>query len=203
MLFTNGNTRFLNPSALMYELNVLREIQKHGYVLPPQGTTRGLSDGMIKGYLAKLNEEGWIEGSQADNGNYYRLTVAGEQRLRVLFVDYVQELISLYGVAREVLRKRLAEFYLQGARNVAFYPVGETAEVTYLALQDSGLQLVAAVDDDPMLWDTAFHEVVIRTPKILGTVSIDAVIVTTSVFQSEIIRSIRGLARPELRILLL
>jgi DNA-binding PadR family transcriptional regulator len=201
MLFSDANSRFFNPSALLYEMKVLQEILKNGYVSPTQGITRGLSEDMIQGYLAKLSEAGLVEGSCAGEGTLYRLTAAGEQRLRVLFVDYIQELVSLYGVASEVIRKRLAEYYLQGVRTVAFYPIGETAEVAYLAIRDSGLQLSIAIDDDPIRWDTAFHEVTIHPPKVLATASVDAVIVTTCVFQSEIIRNIRAINRPDLRIL--
>ena len=201
MLFMAHQAQFLLPSALAYELMVLQEIQKNGYIAPDQGTSRGLSENMIRGYLAKLTEAGWVEGKSAEPGTIYRLTSAGDQRLRFLFVDYIQELISLYGVAREVLRKRLAGVYLEGVRKVAFYPIGETAEVVYRAIQDSGLQLVMAIDDDSMRWGTPFHEVVIHPPKNLSGAPVDAVIVTTCVFQLEIVRHIQALDLPNMRIL--
>jgi hypothetical protein len=201
MLFTAQQARFLLPSALAYELMVLKEIQKNGYVAPDQGTSRGLSEDMIRGYLARLTEAGWVEGKGAEPGTIYRLTDAGDQRLRFLFVDYIQELISLYGVAQEVLRKRLAEFYLGGVRKVAFYPIGETAEVVYRSIQDSGLQLVMAIDDDPMRWGTPFHEVNVHPPQNLAAAPVDAVIVTTCVFQAEIVKHIQALDLPKLRIL--
>lgn len=201
MLIDLERNVFLHPSSLMYELLILHEMKQSGYLCPPRKSVRQLSDAMIHGYLLRFAEAGWIEAFHENSDTVYRLTPNGLQRLQILLVDYVQELIKLYGSTFEIFRKRLVEFYLEGIRKVAFYPIGETAEVVYRALQGSGLQLIVAIDDDQMRWNTSFHEVTIEPPEALLTSKVDGVLLTTAVFQSEVVRRIELLGLEGVRVL--
>lgn len=202
-LFDTDKTRFLSPTSLAHELLILDEIGRNGFVLPAKSSLRSLGDTMVKAYLARLAEQKYVENQREGGESVVRLTAAGQDHFRYLMVDYVQELLSLYSKARDFFRKRLADHYLAGIRTVAIYPPGETAEVVYLAMQDSGLKLVGAVDDDPMRWGTQFHDVTITGPSKLAEVKPDGVLVTTCVYQNEIASRVNSLNVPNLKVLTL
>lgn len=200
-VFDFDKAQFLTASSLAHELLILSEIGRNGYAVPAKTSFRALNDMIVQGYLLELTEQKLIEKQREGNDTVVRLTAAGQDRLRYLMVDYVQELLSLYGKARDFFRTRLADYYLQGVRSVALYPTGETAEVIYDAMGDSGLKLVAAIDDDPMRWDTRFHGVPISGPETIRELDINGVIVSTCVFVNEITERIRGMNLPNVRIL--
>ncbi|MBU1274014.1 MAG: hypothetical protein KJ720_01435 [Proteobacteria bacterium] len=195
--------QFLRPSSLLRELSVLRGIETSGLVLPSDDASRSLSREMLEGYAARLGEAGWIEPDPERSGRVYRLTQDGKKRLRTLLVDYVQELISLHGSAYDIVRERLAHFYFKGLRKLAFYPLGETAEVVFRAMHDSGLSLVMAVDDDQTLWGGDFHGFSIQSPKSLTEGGFDGVLVTTCAFEQEITDNLKSLGLAEETILAL
>jgi len=203
MLFDPERTSFLRPSSLLYELIVLKEIEKNGFVAAPRTSFRELAATLVQASITRFQELGWIRPAIEDGQSVYRLTPDGVQRVRLLMVDYIRELNSLNGAAVAIFRKRLATFYMEGVRRVAFYPLGETAEVVYRALQDTGLTLVAAIDDDASRWDSEFHTIRIQGPRAITEKKIDAVIVTTCAFQVDVIRSIEALRLPGLTILAL
>ncbi len=200
-LFDFDKAQFLTASSRAHELLILSEIGRNGFAVPARTSFRSLSDMMVQAYLLELTEQKQIEKQREGNDTVLRLTAAGQDRLRYLMVDYVQELLSLYGKARDFFRTRLADYYLQGVRTVALYPTGETAEVIYDAMTDSGLKLVAAIDDDPMRWDTRFHDVTISPPDRLRQLDVNGVIVSTCVFSNEVTERIRGMNLPDVRIL--
>jgi hypothetical protein len=199
-IFDFGKAQFLTASSLAYELQILSEIGRNGFVMPARSSFRSLADTVVQGYMLELTEQKLIEKNREGGDEILRLTAAGQDRLRYLLVDYIQELLSLHGKAREFVRTRLAEYYLKGIRNVALYPVGETAEVIYDAMHDSGLKLVGAIDDDPMRWDADFHGIPISGPSTLPEIAPDAVIVSTSVFVDQISDRLRSMNLPKVQI---
>lgn len=183
MMYEIHRARFLKASELLQELLVLRQIQSG--TPPSRGPLANseLTDASWRSHLARLQETGLVQCRQEGTETVPGLTSTGEQQLRVLTVDYMRELVALHGEMIGIFRKKLAEFYLGGVRRIAFYPVGDTAEVVYLALQGSGLALQLVVDDDPLLWGSMFHELPVSEPARLKVADIDAVILTTSVFE--------------------
>jgi hypothetical protein len=188
MMFEIHRARFLKASELLQELIVLQQLRSGNSLACGPLANSELTDAIVRSHVARLQSGGMVESRLKDGETVIELNAAGEQQLRVLMVDYMRELMLLHEEMIGIFRKKLAEFYLGGVRRVAFYPVGDTAEVVYLALQASGLSLELAVDDDPLLWGSKFHELSIRAPSTLIEAEIDGVILTTSVFEDVIRR---------------
>jgi len=193
-------SRFLRPRERLYELIAL-EAAEGGGPASLSVAAEGLMDRRtLSGYLAELEARGLLDriGDGAARG--YRLTEAGRRRLHYLLVDYVNELAALHQSAWDILRRSLAPLSLAGARRVAFYPHGETAEVAYGVLQSLDLELVAIVDDSPRKWDLPFHHLRVRPPEDLVRIRPEAVVVTTSLFQEHIVARIRAMELDGVRI---
>ena len=184
MMFEVHRAAFLKPSEMLYDLLALQHAES-GLTVPGEETpVRYFPAGVLEDCIERLVARELIV---ADSGTgRVSLTAAGRRQLRVLMVDYTRELNLLYEEMLGVFRSRLMEFYLAGARAVAFYPIGDTAHVAYLALKSSGLNLAAAVDDDPLLWGADFHGVKIESLESLRGRKVDAIILTTSVFESQV-----------------
>lgn len=188
MMFEIHRAQFLKASELLQELIVLQQIQSGNSLARSPVANNELTAATVRGHLARLENAGLLESRQEGLETVLELNVAGAQQLRVLMVDYMRELMLLHGEMIGAFRKKLAEFYMRGIRRVAFYPVGDTAEVVYLALQASGLSLELVVDDDPLLWGSKFHELPVKASSALAEVQIDGIILTTSVFEDAIRR---------------
>lgn len=193
--------KYFHPSSLLYEMLILKEIQKNSYSESPKGSKRELSDIMIQGYIEQLKERGYLKLKSEQGLKTQQVTEEGEKRLRILMIDYVQELMSLYGDARDIFRKRMAELYLNGIRKIAFYPIGETAEVIYNSMSESGITLSLAVDDDPLKWNAEFHGINISPPETLSKTAIDGVLLTTCIFQVQIRNKLTSMGMDPLKIL--
>jgi hypothetical protein len=198
-MFRLHRSQFLRPRERLYELLALQEAARGGIF--PEGPTDSVFDRRtIVGYLTDLEGRGLLAGTGESAPRRLRLTDAGRRRLHYLLVDYVRELATLNESARQILRRSLAELSLAGVRRVAFYPHGETAEVTFAVLESLGVELVAIVDDSPLKWDTPFHHLRVRPSADLAVVRPEAVIVTTSAFEEQIVARITAMQLGGVRI---
>lgn len=200
MMFEIHNTRFLKPSDLVNELLVLQQI-KSGAMIDGQALpTHRLARADMASCLERLKAGEMVS---ANGNGLPSLTPEGEKQIRVLLVDYIRELMLLYNEVIVVFQSKLTAYYMDGVRRVAFYPVSDTAEVVYAALQGTGLSLVAAVDDDPSLWGSAFHELTVQSPAILAGSGVEGVICTTAVFEKQIQEKMAALHGLRARVLTL
>ena len=200
MLLDKNRVSFLKPSSLLFELLVLSEIEKSGFKLEKSGAFEGIEKTMVHAYTEDLAEKGLVKEVEEKGHGRYLLTKEGEARKRYLLVDYLNELIYLQNQAKEIFRKRFAEIYLKGVRRIAFYPAGETAEVASKALYDSGLELILVVDDDSDKWGMEFGDLKIDPPRAIHEIKPDAVVITTCVFQPQVMENIKQLGVDDIQV---
>jgi hypothetical protein len=201
MMFEIHRARFLQATVWLQELVALHQVKSGSQLSRGPMANSELTDAILLGHVERLLKGGLIERTVEGGETSLGLNTAGEQQLRILMVDYMRELMLLHGEMIEIFRRKLVEFYLDGVRRVAFYPIGDTAEVVYLALQASGLSLKAAVDDDPLLWGAKFHELVVAQPSSLVGTDIDGIIMTTSVFEAAIRQRVEVMGNQKVRLL--
>lgn len=191
---------FLRPRERLHELLVLQQAGGEGGISRRPGGAAMLDHRTLAGYLDDLVARGLLE----EDADYrLQLTESGRTRLHYLLVDFANELHRLNDSAGDILRRSLVPLALTGARRVAFFPFGETAEVTQSVLESVGLELVAIVDDSPRKWDVRFHGLRVQPPATLRELQLDAVIVTTAVFQDRIVARIGELDLRDVQVHLL
>jgi DNA-binding MarR family transcriptional regulator len=109
----------------------------------------GIAVGLVNSYLKNLVSKGFVRVKNFPSNRYaYLLTPQGLAEKSRLAYQHLSYFTSLYTVARQDyldLFRRLEE---SGVREVAFCGVDEVAEVAYLSLQETGLKLVAVMDDE-------------------------------------------------------
>ena len=70
----------------------------------------------------------------------YLLTPRGIAEKTRLTYEYMSYSLSLYRGARESVQKSLGTLIRDGHRRIAFYGIGEAAEVAYLCLKEIGVE---------------------------------------------------------------
>jgi hypothetical protein len=182
---------FLRPRERLYELLTLQQAESRDGLTVDDASDALFDRRTLAGQLVDIESRGLLERSECDGRTQLRLTESGRRRLHFLLVDFVREAAGLHTAALELLRRSLIPLALAGVQRVAFYPFGETAESAFAALDGLGFDLVAIVDDAPAKHDLRFHNLRVRAPDVLRELAPDAVIVTTAVFQDQIVDRLR------------
>jgi DNA-binding MarR family transcriptional regulator len=114
----------------------------------------GVALGLANHLLRRLTRRGLIEVLKVRaNSVRYVITPAGvaeKARMTRAYLDYT---IRFYSEARDRLRHSFAMLSAQwpddaAEKRIVFYGAGEVAEIGYICLQGSDLQLVGVADDD-------------------------------------------------------
>lgn len=119
----------------------------------------GVALGLANQLVRRLVDQGWIEVRRAgERACRYAITPAGLREKARLEAARLEETISLFAETRDRLRDGLQQLAFEwGARQggsngsavkrVVLYGRGEMAQLAYLAICDTDLQLVGVVDD--------------------------------------------------------
>lgn len=131
-------------------LKILEELE--GNHAPSQ---RYLSDqlnislGLVNSFLKRLAQKGYFKATAIPRNRVkYILTPKGMLEKSRLSYAYIQHSFHFYRNARQKLRKTLTRLDQSGTKKIAFYGVGDLAEIAYLSLQETELELVAIFDED-------------------------------------------------------
>lgn len=112
------------------------------------GMALGLTNLLVRRIVAK----GWIKVVQTrPNRVRYLLTPAGIAAKGRLTREYLASSLTFYAEARERIRERFAELSWEldaagGSKRIVFLGAGEFAEIGYVSLQETDLQLVGVID---------------------------------------------------------
>ncbi|MDD2852008.1 MAG: winged helix-turn-helix transcriptional regulator [Desulfuromonadaceae bacterium] len=108
----------------------------------------GIAVGLVNSYLKNLVAKGFVRVKNFPSNRYaYLLTPQGIAEKSRLAYQHLNYFTSLYTVARQDYLDLFRRLEDSGVHEVAFCGVDEVAEVAYLSLQETGLNLVAVMDD--------------------------------------------------------
>jgi DNA-binding MarR family transcriptional regulator len=109
----------------------------------------GIAVGLVNSYLKNLVSKGFVRVKNFPSNRYaYLLTPQGIAEKSRLAYQHLSYFTSLYTVARQDYLDLFRRLEQSGVREVVFCGVDEVAEVAYLSLQETGLKLVAVMDDE-------------------------------------------------------
>lgn len=109
----------------------------------------GIAVGLVNSYLKNLVSKGFVRVKDFPSNRYaYLLTPQGLAEKSRLAYQHLSYFTSLYTVARQDYLDLFRRLEQSGVREVVFCGVDEVAEVAYLSLQETGLELVAVMDND-------------------------------------------------------
>ncbi|HBG06059.1 MAG: transcriptional regulator [Geobacteraceae bacterium GWC2_58_44] len=110
----------------------------------------GIALGLVNSYLKNLVSKGFVRVSNFPKNRYaYLLTPKGFAEKSRLAYQHLSYFSGLYTVARQDYLKLFHALSAEGVKGVAFCGIDEVAEIAYLSLKETGMELELAMDVDP------------------------------------------------------
>lgn len=159
----------------------------------------GIAVGLVNTYLKNLVKKGYIKVSSLPPRKYvYLLTPQGIAEKTRLTYQLLKDYNRIYREARENLSSLLGQMEAEGTKRILFAGADEVAEIAYLTLQETGMELVGIVDDD--LAGKEFLGWKIAPISTVANLHCDAVVVTTYWRRMAITKALKEAGLPGNRI---
>ena len=108
----------------------------------------GIALGLTNLYVKRLIKKGYIMAkTMPRNRIAYNLTPRGIAEKGALTLEYMKYSFNYYREFRERIRKAFQEASKNGVKKLVFYGAGEVGKLSYLILQENGMELAGVVDD--------------------------------------------------------
>jgi DNA-binding MarR family transcriptional regulator len=144
-----------------------------------------ISLGLVNSFIKRLVKKGYFKARHIPkNRMRYFLTPKGASEKTRLTYLYIQHSYTFYKDARQKLRALFTELERQGVSRIVFYGASDLAEIAYLSLQETNIQLVAVFDDEKE--GRRFMGIGVVHPGKMGSFAFDRILIT-SINSSEII----------------
>jgi len=174
-------------------LQILDELSNNDSLTQRDLSSRlGIALGLANSYIKNLIAKGYITVKTIPPKRYaYYLTPKGFAEKTRLTYDLLHDYTRIYREARTNLKKMFQELKDTGCRRIVFAGADEVAEIAYITLQESGLELVAIVDNTAA--ETNFFGRPIRNVEALKDLSFDIVLVSTYLKRNELYQQLLDL----------
>ena len=160
-------------------LQILNELSDNDSVTQRDLSSRlGIALGLVNSYIKNLISKGYIKVTAIPPRRYaYYLTPKGFSEKTRLTYHLLQNYTKIYRQARVGLKKLFSELQGSGIKKVVFAGSDEVAEIAYLTLQETGLELAAVLDDEKAGQKFFGREIL---PMIAaGTIAHDSIVITS------------------------
>ncbi|RZB38033.1 MAG: hypothetical protein SRB2_00379 [Desulfobacteraceae bacterium Eth-SRB2] len=161
-----------------------------------------ISLGLVNSFVKRLANKGYFKiNNIPKNRVKYILTPKGAAEKTRLTYHYIQYSLEFYRNAREKLHKLFEYLITQGVRRVVFYGTGEFAEIAFISLQETSIQMLAVVDDNKI--GEKFLGGVVKDPATLNSLSFDRILVTSMISQDELLGKVLEQGIPQSKVVVL
>jgi DNA-binding Lrp family transcriptional regulator len=136
-----------------------------------------ISLGLVNSFIKRLAKKGYFKITTVPTNRVkYILTPKGALEKTRLTYQYLQFSFGFYRLARRNLRKHFMSLVEQGVKRVVFYGVSDVAEIAYITLQETSIEMIAIVDEKKI--GKVFLGNVVKSPDIIESLSFDKILVT-------------------------
>jgi DNA-binding MarR family transcriptional regulator len=200
-----GNLRFFNPTSELKILLLLEQIQNSNKITQDK-LARYIhsAPSMINAYIKQLEREGLLIKNKKTKRNVeYIITKKGIERKNYLLVTYMNELIELYNLTKINIELFIKKLVKRNYKNCVFYGAGETAKVIIKVIKDMpklDFKLMFLVDDDINKQGKSFEGYDVVSNVNIKKYDIDAIIITSCVYEKEIRNKLKSLNYPDKKI---
>jgi DNA-binding MarR family transcriptional regulator len=137
-----------------------------------------ISLGLVNSFVKRLTQKGYFKIKQIPKNRIrYILTPRGFTEKSRLTLEYIQHSYQFYKNIRKKMRDLYVDLEQQGVRRIVFYGVGEMAEIAFVALHETEIELTAVVDDGKI--GRRFMSLVVLSPLQLSSLKFDRIFITT------------------------
>jgi len=163
------------------DIRILKILEKAGDEhLPSQrdlARELNISLGLVNSFIKRLVKKGYFKIKHIPKNRIrYILTPQGAAEKTRLTYLYIQHSYQFYKSARQKLRNLFDELASEGQKRIVFYGAGDLAEIAYISLQETSIELAAIVDDQKIGKKFIGH--IIESPEKLNDQPFDKILIT-------------------------
>ena len=200
------NLRFFNSTSELKILLLLEQIQTSNNITQDKlAHYIHSAPSMINIYIKQLEKEGFlVKNKKTKRDVEYIITKKGIDRKNYLLVTYMNELIELYNLTKINIELFVKNLIKRNYKNCVFYGAGETAKVIIKVIKDMSkldFKLLFLVDDDINKRGEKFEGYDVVSNVSIKKCNIDAVIITSCVYENEIRDKLRKLKYPDEKVI--
>jgi DNA-binding MarR family transcriptional regulator len=200
------NLRFFNPTSELKILLLLEQIQNSNKITQDKlAHYIHSAPSMINTYIKQLEKEGFLVKNKKTKRNVeYIITKKGIERKNYLLVTYMNELIELYNLTKINIELFVKKLVKRNYKNCVFYGAGETAKVIIKVIKDMpklDFKLMFLVDDDINKQGEKFEGYDVVSNVNIKKHDVDAIVVTSCVYEKEIRNKLKSLNYPDNKII--
>lgn len=164
----------------MHILRLLDAIEENGSVSQRELSSRlNISLGLINLFIKRLIKQGCFDViARPSRKTIYTLTSKGISERARLSSEYFDHSLGYYREIRNHIRSKLNEIENEQVKSVIFYGMGELAELAYVCMQDSPVNLLGVIDGGP-IQQNKFFGYQIHSPEYLLQTPGVAVLITS------------------------
>ncbi len=149
----------------------------------------GIALGLVNSYIKNLVAKGYITVKSIPPKRYaYYLTPKGFAEKTRLSYHLLQDYTRIYREAKNNLNQLYKEMRNIGMRKVVFAGSDEIAEIAYITLQDTDMELTGIVDDENR--SKSFFGKTINPVNAIGSIDYDCVVITTYVKREQLYKEL-------------
>jgi DNA-binding MarR family transcriptional regulator len=158
-----------------------------------------VSLGMVNAFIKRLVKKGYCKvATIPKNRVQYILTPSGAMEKTRLTYQYISSSYHYFKTARKRLHKLYDTLQRQGTTRIVFYGAGEFADIAYLSMTGTRLELIDVVD--PAREGERFAHLRIKPFSRVRTVDYDILLITAVNNHGDILRSIHQAGVPKRRV---
>ncbi|MEW6570842.1 MAG: winged helix-turn-helix transcriptional regulator [Nitrospirota bacterium] len=171
-------------------LKILNEISDNGSMTQRDLSSKlGIALGLVNSYIKNLIAKGYITVKSIPPRRYaYYLTPKGFAEKTRLTIHLLQDYTRIFHDARSALKKLFNELQASGAKKVVFAGADEVAEIAYISLHETDLELAGIVDDEKA--GKKFFGIDIRPLKDINSMIHDSIVITSFVKRQKIYKEL-------------
>ena len=184
-------------------LHLLEEIESNQY--PSQrylAEKLNVSLGLANSFIKRLANKGYCKITTIPKNRIkYILTPKGAAEKTRLTYEYIHYSYKFYKRARQNLRELFKNLVGEGVQRIVFHGADELAEIAYVSLQETALELTAVVDDKKV--GKKFFKFKITGLNRIKSLSFDKIIITDTESNKQIVEKLMdgGIPRSKLTLL--
>lgn len=149
----------------------------------------GIALGLVNSYLKNLIAKGYITVKNIPSKRYaYYLTPTGFAEKTRLAYDLLHDYTRIYREARQNLKKLFMEIQESGATSIVFAGADEVAEIAYLTLQETTLELSGIIDET--FAGKQFFGLTIRPLTDIDTMPYDYIVITSYLKRETLLKAL-------------
>ena len=136
-----------------------------------------ISLGLANSFVKRLTKKGYVKITTIPRNRVkYMLTPQGFAEKSRLTYEFIQHSFNLYKEALKKFEGLLNELEKRNVKKVLFYGASDLAEITFVSLKATNIELVGVVDD--LKKGTQFLDFTIRSTSELKNLEFDSIILT-------------------------